>query len=364
MTSRNPLKRWSNGEGYKTQIFYRAIKKYQWNNIYHIVLASNLSQLEAEELEINLISYLKSNFPKYGYNIASGGMFVGGSSTQVAQYDLCGNFIKAYPSMIKATEEIAPGEDLCSSGIHWALSKPGRSWRNFMWKTFDVEPLLKIDPYIPFDCTVNVLQYDIYGNFIKEWNSLKEASEFYDTYMISNACRKLAPTAVGYQWKYKDDTSCIEDISNNVRNKTVYVYTLDGKFIDKFDSISDAVRKLKININRTCLDISSCYENIRRNSSHGYRWSEKYYEALPPLFGTTSSKIVVQKDGETNKIIDIFCKIKDAVAATSESRPTIINSCKNHTKTKRNFIWSFIEDVTEPKFINKIVKDKYYSYID
>lgn len=78
ITSRHPKIRWMNGLGYKTQMFYRAIEKYGWNNIEHKIIASDLSQTEAEELEKEIILYLKSNQPEYGYNIASGGMFVGG----------------------------------------------------------------------------------------------------------------------------------------------------------------------------------------------------------------------------------------------------------------------------------------------
>ena len=94
ITSRHPKIRWMNGLGYKTQMFYRAIEKYGWDNIEHKIIASNLNQTEAEELEKEIILYLKSNQPEYGYNIASGGMFVGGHCVKIAQYDLNGNFIK------------------------------------------------------------------------------------------------------------------------------------------------------------------------------------------------------------------------------------------------------------------------------
>lgn len=51
ITSRHPKIRWMNGLGYKTQMFYRAIEKYGWDNIEHKIIASNLNQTEAEELE-------------------------------------------------------------------------------------------------------------------------------------------------------------------------------------------------------------------------------------------------------------------------------------------------------------------------
>ena len=67
-------RRWQNGLGYRTQTrFYRAIKKYGWNNIEHRVLFRGLSKKEAEKIETCLISLFKSNCPAHGYNIENGG---------------------------------------------------------------------------------------------------------------------------------------------------------------------------------------------------------------------------------------------------------------------------------------------------
>jgi len=53
-----------------------------------------------------------------------------------------------------------------------------------------------------------VLQYDLEGNFVKEWNSIREAH--YNTNIsrmgISRCCNNTPSyiTAGGYKWKYKD----------------------------------------------------------------------------------------------------------------------------------------------------------------
>lgn len=360
ITSRPVTQRWKNGLGYSTQMFYHAIQKYGWENIKHIVLSSTLLQKEAEDLEIQIIDFLYSNHKDYGYNIAPGGLSGGSPGKKIAQYNLDGSYIQSFTSIIEAVRKYNSNE---GSGIQWALSANGRSWHGFMWCYFDDEPLKQIEPYIEYDCRVPIMQYDIYGNFIKEWDSLKDASKYYHTYMISNACRKKAPTAVGYQWKYKSDDSKIIDISDNVRKRIVYVYDIDGNYIGKFDSITNAAKQLNINVKRKGIDISSCYDDIHRNYSHGYRWCNKYYDHLPPLYATTSSKIVVQFDGNSNKIIDIFPKIKSATEYTSESYSTISKSCNNGTITKRNFYWKYLDDVQDPKFINDEIKNKYLSYV-
>lgn len=70
----NPEKRWRNGEGYNScTIFYRAIQKYGWDGFDHEVIASNLTQDEANHFEELLIQQLDTTNPKYGYNIQLGG---------------------------------------------------------------------------------------------------------------------------------------------------------------------------------------------------------------------------------------------------------------------------------------------------
>lgn len=74
ITKQTPENRWLNGFGYKTQqLFWRAIQKYGWDNIQHIVLVENLSKEWACKLEQDLIWKYQSNNPKYGYNLSIGG---------------------------------------------------------------------------------------------------------------------------------------------------------------------------------------------------------------------------------------------------------------------------------------------------
>ena len=74
ITQINPEKRWRRGSGYySNKHFYNAIRKCGWDNIQHKILYKNLTKEEAEQKEIELISYYKSNQKNYGYNIENGG---------------------------------------------------------------------------------------------------------------------------------------------------------------------------------------------------------------------------------------------------------------------------------------------------
>ena len=70
----NPNKRWRNGSGYKTQKFlWKAIQKYGWDNIQHLVLLSDIQLDVAEEVEKCLISKYSTNCADFGYNVCDGG---------------------------------------------------------------------------------------------------------------------------------------------------------------------------------------------------------------------------------------------------------------------------------------------------
>jgi hypothetical protein len=48
-----------------------------------------------------------------------------------------------------------------------------------------------------------ILQYDLQGNFIKEWESVSEALKAYKPANIINALKRRSESAAGFVWKYK-----------------------------------------------------------------------------------------------------------------------------------------------------------------
>lgn len=74
-TCQKVIDRWGRGSTYfNSTHFYRAIKKYGWENFNHFIIKEGLSKLEADTLEIKLISAY--NTVEDGYNITSGGSSV------------------------------------------------------------------------------------------------------------------------------------------------------------------------------------------------------------------------------------------------------------------------------------------------
>jgi group I intron endonuclease len=83
ITCQTLQKRFMNGRGYKgCPAIYKAIKKYGWISIKHEILFENLTKEEAEQKEIELIAFYKSNQKSFGYNIENGGNTTGTHSEE------------------------------------------------------------------------------------------------------------------------------------------------------------------------------------------------------------------------------------------------------------------------------------------
>ena len=195
ITKQSPNKRWLNGLGYEhNDYFFKAIKKYGWKNIKHEILFNNLTEKEAKIKEIELISFFKSNDRKYGYNITNGGDGVHG---------------------FKHTEETL-------SKIHNLYQKGCTPWNKGKTTSLEVRKKQSIahkgKPSHLKGCKLSkehiekhakavskkTYQYDLEGNLIRVWNSVKEASEELKigTSGISDCCNGKRKTNHGFIWKH------------------------------------------------------------------------------------------------------------------------------------------------------------------
>ena len=71
-SEKTPEDRWRKGY-YHNRHLMGALEQYGWDNFDHLIIASNLTKKEAEDLEVQLIAQYNSNNPQFGYNLTSGG---------------------------------------------------------------------------------------------------------------------------------------------------------------------------------------------------------------------------------------------------------------------------------------------------
>lgn len=126
-TCRKPESRWGrDGSGYREHpYFWHAIQKYGWDNFEHEVIASNLTKEEADNFEKLLIAKLNLLNPNRGYNLQEGGS--NGRPSEI--------------TLQKMRE--------ANSGSKNVKSK-------------------------------KVFQYNLQGDFIKEWDSMTDVAKFYN----------------------------------------------------------------------------------------------------------------------------------------------------------------------------------------
>ena len=217
ITGQSIERRWGNGTGYKNCIsFNRAIEKYGWNNIKHIVLYSGLRKEDAEHKEIELIKKYNTTDSRYGYNIENGGSTIGKHSEETKRKIGIANKGKTHPERVgvplseEAKKKISEKNKIALKGhIPWNKGiKCGTSWNKGLELT--AEHKKKLSEAKKGKASLRkkaILQYDKNNNFIARYESLTLAGVEVngDIRNISACCLGKKKRAYGYVWKYESE---------------------------------------------------------------------------------------------------------------------------------------------------------------
>lgn len=134
-----------------------------------------------------------------------------------------------------------------------------------------------------------VLQYDLEGNFIKEWGSICEAGRFYGlsygASAIRVACKNPKLTCRGFKWKFKETSEERKNIevisairSYEVKypkkgNMRIEQYDKNMNLINVYDSPASAARS--VNLTKGSL-IKRAYDNFPIFTARGFYWKRVY----------------------------------------------------------------------------------------
>ena len=206
ITSQGNVKiRWCRGSSYKgCPYFFHAILKYGWDNIKHEVLFTDLEENRAKDLEKELIRHYKNL--NISYNITDGGEGTLGVP--------CSEERKT--RMREQRKGIIPWKAIKASVIANKGKKRGPRDRAIVEKaraarlangrkcTFE---MIQANIERNINRCHPVLQYDLDGNLIAEYRSVKYAAEIIGVSRGSliNCLseRPYCKTCKGYIWKYK-----------------------------------------------------------------------------------------------------------------------------------------------------------------
>ena len=116
-----------------------------------------------------------------------------------------------------------------------------------------------------------VYQYDMDGNYISKYPSIKEAAESTGLYpsQIGGLCNKKMNSVKNFVFRFAsehEEGEKIEPTKNNLVKKTVAKYDRDGKYIETFESATEASRQ--VNGSKESI-VNACKKSFL---SHGFLW--------------------------------------------------------------------------------------------
>ena len=190
-----------------------------------------------------------------------------------------------------------------------------------------------------------VVQYDKEQNVLAIYKSLQEASDMtgVKTTGISMCCCKNAYTAGGYLWSFVGEKPLEKPRNFNHTSQKINVYTIDGKFIEEFETIIEASEKYDVN---RCSIRRCCKGKMRYVKGFVFRYQGDSFDKYD---ANRQSKIIEM----TSKPVDKFdlnhnyiCTYSSLTNAKNDCNGDIssISKCCNHqygAKTHKGFIWEW-----------------------
>ena len=306
ITCRKPERRWGkDGHCYaqKNQpVMYNAIQKYGWDNFEHIIFAENLPFEYACEMEVGLIALYKANVHRWGssaegYNETDGG-------------------------------EGAKGYKLTAEH----------------------------KKYISQTLSIPVVQLDLNGGFVAEYNSMSQAANAIGCCVgdISDCCKGKSNTSHKYIWVLKErydkgeyvivQNSKKQNVINQCQQvvmsgRAVRQYNLAGDALAEYVSIADASRQCQID--KTC--IRDCCRG-KQKTAGGFIWK----------YSTDTTDIKISNTPPPNKynliIGDTTLSARQWAKVLSIQEDTIYGYIKKYGEEKtKELITVMIQDLPKNK---------------
>lgn len=187
----------NNGKAYVgCPYFYKAIIKYGWNNFKHEILFENLSFDEANQKEDAMIKLYNTTDSNNGYNLKGGGAnpIPNAKTRQLISEKVLGenNGFYGKHHSIETRKRLSEAR----KGKYKGKENPNYGKKH----TQEAKEKMRTSRR-----GKHILQYDLNGNFIKEWNYMSLAIKelHLDKRSLQRACSGILKTTGGYIWKYK-----------------------------------------------------------------------------------------------------------------------------------------------------------------
>lgn len=185
-----------------------------------------------------------------------------------------------------------------------------------------------------------VYMFDLKGNYLRSFKCTRDAAVFVSPnnvessqQAIKNNCYGKTQSSLGYFWSYKK-----EFVTPTSKRKQVAQYTLSGKFIQHYKSITEAEQKL---------ELTSIQQAIQKHyQCGGFQW--RFYEgntadipALNNIF-TKNNNIPILMFDKNNNFIKEFESVNNCIKENPNLQMSQINRVlKGIIKSHKGFVFKY-----------------------
>lgn len=301
--------------------FQAALKKYGYDAFKRTTIKTFDNIEDALDLEAEIVNE-EFLLRKDTYNMVLGGGLPPLLNKKIYRYDLQGNYLNSYNSIIEASKEFNVSEVSIGKAVNF-----NRTSANFLWSNCKIDKL-DLSKYNIYNPNVIIYCYNSNGTYETNFNSMSECTKYLQC-NLSNVQRgiKLGILVKGY---YLSDKLyyMYEKPKTERLCGMVHQYNLDGTYIQSFNSIKEAEDKLKDNL-------QGINDAIKLNNSFykNYLWArgEKLESVTPYTIPKCKARKIGQytMDGKLVKIFDTLRECRKEFPNVSKVLNGIANHCHN-----------------------------------
>lgn len=177
------------------------------------------------------LKYLWSDYKYEKLDLST--FFINENKTRCFLYNKSGKLILEFDSISECAKYLKENVQKISKAIR------GKYCIQNLWYCSD----LKLEQFIPQE-SINhkndkLYQYDLEGNFIKEWNSYKEVKEFFNKDLNIHASIRLGQSCQGFQWSWEKLPN-MKKLETKTKARKVGKYTVEGTLVKTFNTVREA----------------------------------------------------------------------------------------------------------------------------
>lgn len=206
----------------------------EWNSITNAAIYYKCSPSTIGSSIFNRTPSLKYLWTDYKYDKLDLKTFIiDKNKTYTYLYDIEGKLINEFNSILECSKYIKEDSQKVSKAIRGKFCIANKYYcSDIKYDKFPIQNFInhKND---------KLYQYDLQGNFIKEWNNYSEIKKYFGKDIGIHAAIRLNNSCMGFQWSWEKLPN-MKELKPKTKARKVGKYTLEGKLIQIFNTVREA----------------------------------------------------------------------------------------------------------------------------